>query len=103
MWAQWVSTGRKVHGLGYPSQPAFMREAGGSHNSSPTVNEDALQVESCVRLLEHDLHLLVQQFYLRAGTADSHARHLGICRDTLYARLHRAHVFIYREIYSQND
>lgn len=25
MWSEWVARGRRVHGLGYPSQVAFMR------------------------------------------------------------------------------
>ncbi len=95
LWAEWVSSGRRVHGLGYPSQCAFSRltpSASGWH--SPIINTEACEIDRGVCRLDRPLRDVVEQFYLRAGTAESHAKDLRICRDTLYARLHMAHVRI---------
>lgn len=92
-WSEWVATGRKVEGLGYPSQVSFMRltpSSGG--NRAPSWNEDAYEVELAVNGLEHPLKELIFQFYLHPGTVQSHAKALRICRDTLYVRLHQAHI-----------
>jgi len=94
-WADWVASGRKVVGLGYPSQVPYMRMTPNAHTlRSPIENEDAWEMERAVHRLDGKLRETVEQFYLRAGTADSHARALHCCRDTLYVRLHSAHVAI---------
>lgn len=95
VWSDWVSSGRKVVGLGYPSQCAFMRLTPNSNSlRAPIENEEAWEIESAVHRLNAQLRDVVDQFYLRAGTAETHAKALGICRDTLYARLHMAHTRI---------
>ena len=95
VWADWVVTGRKVVGLGYPSQCAFTRLTPSSTGwRSPIENEEAWEVEQAVHRLDAKLRDVVEQFYLRAGTAESHAKALSICRDTLYVRIHQAHVRI---------
>lgn len=94
-WADWVAGGRKVVGLGYPSQCAFMRLTPNSGTlRAPIENETAWEIEQAVHRLDARLRDVVEQFYLRAGTADSHAKALCICRDTMYVRLHDAHVRI---------
>lgn len=94
-WAQWVATGRKVVGLGYPSQCAFMRLTPSSGGwMAPIENETAWEIEQAVHRLDPKQREAVEQFYLRAGTADTHARALHCCRDTLYARIHSAQVRI---------
>lgn len=101
-WAAWVASGKRVVGLGYPSQCAFTRLTPSStSNQSPIANEDAWEVEQAVQRLENSLHQIIFQFYMHAGTAESHAKALHICRDTLYARLHQAHVKIME--YMQDD
>lgn len=92
VWADWVAGGRKVVGLGYPSQVSFMRLTPSSTSlRAPIENEEALEIEQAVHRLDRQLRDVVEQFYLRAGTPDSHAKALCICRDTLYVRLHTAH------------
>jgi DNA-directed RNA polymerase specialized sigma24 family protein len=94
-WADWVATGRKVVGLGYPGQCAFMRlTPSTSEWRAPIENEEAWSVERAVQHLEPCLKSAVEQFYLRAGTADTHAKALHCHRDTLYSRIHQAHVRI---------
>lgn len=94
-WAAWVAAGRKVVGLGYPSQVAFVRLTPSSGGwKAPLENEVAWEMEQAVHRLEPTLRATVEQFYLRAGTADSHARALHCHRDTLYARIHSAHLRI---------
>lgn len=95
VWADWVAGGRKVGGLGYPSKVSFMRLTPGDGSlRSPIENETAWEIEQAVHRLDQQLRDVVDQFYLCAGTADTHAKELRICRDTLYVRLHAAHVRI---------
>lgn len=95
VWAAWVAGGRRVVGLGYPSQVSFARMTpGASGLRAPIENEVAWEIERAVHRIEPNLRDVVEQFYLRAGTADSHAKALRICRDTLYVRIHMAHTRI---------
>lgn len=95
MWADWVASGRKVVGLGYPSQVAFTRLTPCSTSlRAPIENEQAWEIEQAVHRLDSQLRDVVEQFYLRAGTAESHAKALCICKVTMYARLHMAHTRI---------
>lgn len=95
VWAAWVASGRKIVGLGYPSQCAFQRLTPTSTSlHAPLENEQAWEIEQSVHRLDSHLRDVVEQFYLRAGTAESHAKALRICRDTLYVRLHMAHTRI---------
>ena len=92
-WADWVATGRKVHGLGYPSQVSFMRLTPCSnHCAAPILNEEAVEIDHAVCALDAHLRAVVDQFYMRAGTAETHAKALRCCVKTLYNRLHDAHV-----------
>lgn len=95
VWADWVATGRKVVGLGYPSQVSFARMTPGAGGlRAPIENEEAWEIERAVHRLDQKLRDVVEQFYLRAGTAETHAKALHIHRDTLYVRLHAAQVQI---------
>lgn len=95
VWSDWVASGRKVVGLGYPSQVSFMRLTPNSNSlRAPIENEEAWEIEQAVHRLDAKLREAVEQFYLHAGTAESHAKALHICRDTLYVRIHNAHVRI---------
>ena len=58
------------------------------------MNEEAWEVEGAVHKLDKQLQETIYQFYLHAGPADTHAKALKICRDTLYARIHAAHIKI---------
>ncbi len=91
-WAAWVATGRKVVGLGYPSQAPYMRLTPSSNSlRAPIENEEAWEIEQAIQRLDRQLRDAVEQYYLRAGTAETHAKALCICRDTLYVRIHSAH------------
>lgn len=104
VWAAWVATGRKVRGLGYPSQVAFMRLTPSSHSlQAPIMNDEACEIDAAVCALEHQLREVIDQFYLHAGTAETHAKALRICRDTLYVRLHQAHVRIMERLQIGDD
>jgi DNA-directed RNA polymerase specialized sigma24 family protein len=95
VWAIWVVGGRKVVGLGYPSQCAFSRLTPNATTlRSPIANEEAWEIEQAVHRLEAPLRDVVEQFYLRAGTVETHAKALGIGRTTLFTRIHDAHVSI---------
>jgi DNA-directed RNA polymerase specialized sigma24 family protein len=104
LWAAWVATGRKVRGLGYPSQVAFMRLTPSSRSlQAPILNDEACEIDSAVCALERQLREVVDQFYLHAGTAETHAKALRICRDTLYSRLHQAHARILERLQMGED
>lgn len=103
-WADWVATGRRVQGLGYPSQVAFMRLTQSSKTiRAPVENETAWEIERAVHALDRQLREVVEQFYLRAGTAETHAKALRICVKTLYNRLHQAHVSIMCHLHGMDD
>jgi len=89
-WARWIATGRKVRGLGYPSCISWARTPG-SGNGSPEFDEDAYSTDQAVRALPAELKDIVERFYLRYGDVGTLMEHYGCCRDTIYARLHRAH------------
>lgn len=92
LWSEWCIKGRKVSGLGYPSQCAFSRLTPSSRISSPNINEQAWLIEKAIhQTLDLEHQIIVNQFYLHTGTAESHAKALGISRDKLYSRLHAAH------------
>lgn len=94
-WAEWIVTGRRVVGLSYPSQCAFTRMAhDGGERRGADFNEDAYMVERAVQALPLDLKNVIMTFYLRTATAEQMAKELNCHRDTLYVRLHRAHVEI---------
>ena len=94
-WALWVASGKRVVGLGYPSQVPYMRLTPSSTaQRSPSMDEDSWEMEQAVHKLDDKLRTTVFQFYLHAGTVESHAKALRICRDTLYNRLHMAHIRI---------
>ena len=92
-WADWVAHGRRVAGLGLPSQCSFTKlAASGSAHSAPQIDEEASKMDRAVcalRVTHADLALVVDRFYLRTTTAEILARELGIHRDTVYARIGR--------------
>lgn len=97
-WARWnrVDTGPR---LGYPRQAAFAGlMKGGERQSSiqPLLDDDALEIGHAVRALEPELAAVVDRMYvsMRSCSVDEMAKDLGCCRDTLYTRLHRAHLAI---------
>lgn len=93
-WADWCVKGRRVVGLGYPSGPSFTRLAKPTSAITPLPEEECWEIEQAIHRLDGRLKVVVEQFYLRAGTAETHAKALRMCRDTLYVRLHQAHVGI---------
>jgi hypothetical protein len=97
VWAEWCARGRKITGLGYPGQSAFMNltRSGGGRLLNPAIDEACWRTEQAIHaVLNADLQRTVQEFYLHAGTAATHAKALRCSRETLYLRLHRAHVAI---------
>lgn len=98
-WVEWRLSGRHIKGLGYPSCANFYRLAPLPTDRVvvPIPNEACYEIDQAVCWLKKHhskLFEVVMQFYDHAGTAESHAKALKISRDTLYARLHRAHVLI---------
>lgn len=91
-WARMVA-GRSAK-LGYPSQSSIARWL---PSNSVTVEIDlsaAEQIDKAVLQLPTELKSVVKAYYLGKGTVLQMAVSLGIHRDTLYARLHQAHLRI---------
>lgn len=98
-WGLWALSGRER--VGYPKRSAFMRLVPGA--SGPVLemcDDEAMQVNRAVQVLDGDLRAVVDALYVRMRSCDAEtiARHLHCCRDTLYARLHRAHLRIMEAI-----
>ena len=97
-WSEWAIR-RDTFGLGWPREAPYVREFLG-HNRGGNVeeiNEQAMEIESSVLALKRarpELAAVVMEFYRKTGSAAYKAKMLHICRDTMYARLHQAHVWI---------
>lgn len=94
-WGLWCLSGRAR--VGYPKRAAFMRLVPSSGANSVTICDDeAMQVNRAVQKLDRELRRVVDLFYIRMRSCDvgSIARVLKCHRDTIYARLHRAHVVV---------
>ena len=97
-WSEWA-TRRDDGGLGWQREAPYIREyishqRGGSVEE---INEQAMEIESSVLAMKRarpDLAGVVMEFYRKTGSAEYKAKMLHICRDTLYSRLHQAHVWI---------
>jgi DNA-directed RNA polymerase specialized sigma24 family protein len=102
-WGLWSMSGGRVT-LGYPHQAPYCRlmprSASGGSAVSSLADDEAMRIERAVRALPPDLRRLVVIFYvkMRSAPAESIAKHLHCCRDTVYARLHRAHVLVMGEL-----
>jgi DNA-directed RNA polymerase specialized sigma24 family protein len=93
LWAAWAATGRTR--LGYPREAAFMSAMRGGRPAE--INDgDAMTIEHAVRILAPEQRQVVTLYYLRMRScaADQIARECGCSRDTVYHRLHRAHLAI---------
>lgn len=94
-WGLWCASGREQ--VGYPKRAAFMRLVPSSGASTVTICDDeAMQVNRAVQRLDGELRQVVDLYYIRMRSCDagSIARSLKCHRDTLYARLHHAHVVV---------
>lgn len=94
-WAQW-SILRQDGGLGYPRQSNFTRIGGGSGGAfSPVIDEDAAAVEQCVLRLKDELWCVVDYWYRSPSASPTSTALFCRChRDTVYSRLHQAHIHI---------
>ncbi len=90
-WGLWTAGGKDR--LGYPRKAAFVQAVGGEP-ASAICDDEAMQVNRAVQSLDGQLRAVVVAFYVRMRSCDGEtiARSFGCCRDTLYARLHRAHL-----------
>ena len=94
LWSAWLRTGRE--NLGYPRQAAHLNGQGGRGRPAEISDSLAGDLDRAVNALRDDQKQVVRLVYveMRNHPAEAIARSLGCHRDTLYARLHRAHVCI---------
>lgn len=103
-WADWCSRGRPVRMLGHPSRASFLLgQPSDMSLREPVPDEDCWEIERAVHRLDPLLRAVVDQFYRRAGTAETHAKALRCCTKTMYTRLHMAHVSIMDWLHSGED
>lgn len=95
-WGRWTLGGRAR--LGYPRKAAFVLIVGGAPGM--ICDEEAMQINRAVQALDRQLRAVVDAFYVRMRSCDGEtiARSLGCHRDTLYSRLHRAHLRVKESI-----
>lgn len=101
-WGLWCASAREQ--VGYPKRAAFMRLVPSSGASTVTICDDeAMQVNRAVQRLDRELRQVVDLFYIRMRSCDvgSIARVLKCHRDTVYSRLHRAHVLVMDAIHDE--
>ena len=96
-WAAWAIK-RADNGGGYPRQSHYTKLVH-SHciGNIDEINEAAMEIERGVlelRAARADLYAATMEFYRKTGSVEYKARMLGICRDTLYSRVHGAHVWL---------
>ncbi len=83
VWAEWVASGRKIVGLGYPSQCAFTRLTPSSGSwRAPIMHDEAYEIEQAIHALDPYLRETINQFYLRAGTLETHEHGWIFCNET---------------------
>lgn len=91
-WAEWCIRGRNIKGLGYPGQCIYTRLTPSSNSThSPNFNDCAYATERAVHQLTKRQIRIVKQFYLHAGTADTHAKALRMGRTALYYHIEVIH------------
>lgn len=94
-WATWIKSGR-AH-LGYPGKASFVGAYCGTPGQQALINdEEGMAMSKAVNALDPSLKETVMCFYvtMTSCTATEIARHLCCSRDTVYERIHRAHVQI---------
>jgi len=94
-WAAWAAGGKRAAGLGYASCTLARWEVVCSFRPvDPGYDDEAGATDKAVAQLPDELRQVVMVYYLTPGTLKQKARECGIHRDTLYARLHHAHLRI---------
>ena len=99
-WAEW-SCRREDNGTGYAMSVMNRMIVGSevwaetSFESRPLIDVgdcEAMDTEHAVQSLRHELKRVVIECYLQRGTAEQKARHLGMCKQTMYNKLDSAHI-----------
>lgn len=101
-WGLWCISGRDQ--VGYPKRSAFMRLVPTANAGNVTICDDeAMQINRAVQRLDRELRQVVDLFYIRMRSCDagSIARALKCHRDTVYTRLHRAHLLVMDAIHDE--
>lgn len=98
-WARWMVADRVR--LGYPRQSAFVAAISGARGRFVGLSdEQAWPICEAVRTLPPPLREVVECYYchMPRSSAGEIARHLNCCRQTVYARLDRAHLSLLSDL-----
>lgn len=106
IWAEWAIR-RDDGGLGWARQAHYTKAVlTHTRGNVEEINEQAMEIERAVLALGADRPVLAQavmEFYRKSGSVEYKARMLGVCRDTLYARLHQSHLWLIGWLQDQAD
>jgi len=101
-WADWIAR-KLLLGTGYPRECVYTRlqARGGSSGFELTIDEQAWEIHQAVKTLPPQLLEAINAFYLGKGTVDDKAKDCRCHRDTLFVRVHRAHIVIMDWLYAE--
>ena len=106
IWAEWAIR-RDDGGLGWPRQAHYTKAVlSHTRGNVEEINEQAMEMERAVLALGGAQPVLVKavmEFYRKGGSVEYKARMLGVCRDTLYTRLHQSHIWLMGWLQDQDD
>lgn len=91
-WSEWVITGRRVKGLGFPSQCSYTKLTPSTNTHiAPHFQEESYETEKVIHRLEKKQIKIIKQFYLHCGTWETHAKALHCSKSTLLKRMDEIH------------
>ncbi len=97
-WADWVLSGRRVMGLGYPSRSAFMRLVPADHGPvEPISFEECSETDKAFCALKTVKAELAEALYLyhtTSMTKEQMALECNCCVKTFFNRIHAGHEMI---------
>jgi len=106
-WVEWRLKGRRIAGLGYPGCANFYKLAPlPSRAMTPIPDEACFEIDQAVcwlRKHHKDLYKIILLFNWHNYTATLIAGEFDIHRDTVYSRIHRAHVLIMEYLQDAED
>lgn len=105
-WAEWAIR-RDDGAMGFPRQSHYTKAVlSHTRGNVEEINEQAMEMERAVLALGQaraQLRETVMEFYRKSGSVEYKARVLGVHRDTLYARIHQAQIWMMEWLQDQAD
>lgn len=102
-WGLWCLSGREK--TGFPKQSAFMRLTPSKGSALAICDDEAMRVNRAVMSLDRTLRHVVVLYYVKMRSCDGEtiARAMRCSRDTMYVRIHQAHVAVMDWLQTDGD